>query len=101
MPARYTRILAKLRPCLCGFCYHAPGVAGAEGGIEVGEALDKLLASGMVVEREEASSGDTMLGLAHLVEKAEVGLLLLMCARTAPPTTTRRPFEHRHGRSLS
>ena len=59
-------------PSPSGFCYHAPGVAGAEGGIEVGEALDKLLASGMVVEREaNASSGDTMLGLAHLVEKAE------------------------------
>ena len=58
-------------PSPSGFCYHAPGVVGAEGGIEVGEALDKLLASGMVVEREDASSGDTMLGLAHLVEKAE------------------------------
>ena len=58
-------------PSLSGFCYHAPGVAGAEGGIEVGEAVDKLLASGMVVEREDASSGDIMLGLAHLVEKAE------------------------------
>ena len=62
-------------PSPSGFCYHAPGVVGAEGGIEVGEALDKLLASRMVVEREvereDASSGDTMLGLAHLVEKAE------------------------------